>query len=170
MIAGKEKNWSGLWWGECGTDGFDISDSIWWRLPCPWVVTTQMLCPFVWLIYFANCLCFKFTWMNLCRVIPKALMPLEVCNCLVQPFLLFLFVYSAMSYMSMFSILQIFSFFERTGIASCYILLWSYVLALGNGFVQCKLNVIPQSLSFGLLDQRLLSPCEAYEGSTMVNL
>lgn len=36
-VPGGEEDRFGLWWGECRVDGFDLTNRLWWRLPCSWV-------------------------------------------------------------------------------------------------------------------------------------
>ena len=104
-IEGIKKHWSGVWRGQHWPNGFDFSGCSWWWEACHWVSLFQtistvvfsinknviknksrfrfritelslILVTFVWLKYVLSCY-------YLCRVIPKTLMPREVCLCLL---------------------------------------------------------------------------------------
>lgn len=97
-FSGEEKDRFGLWWRECGIDGFDLSNSVWWWLSCSWVIIRLWKYKFhilscllnhllrhrfgIKAVDFENLLLFMLLFLFflfVCRVIPTALMPLEVC-------------------------------------------------------------------------------------------
>ena len=101
FVTGFKEHWFGLWRRQYRFDGFSFSSCSWWWSPCYWVhksflYTIFLFCHkielsnrnqrvglclwlLLFLLFYFHCNLYFVMLLSPCRVIPKTLMPREVC-------------------------------------------------------------------------------------------